>query len=342
MKRSTVLSCCLAALIAMMVVIGCGDGGESASSGSPSTNAAARGAGPKQYPYTVVTTVGMVTDIVRQVAGDKATVTGIIGEGVDPHLYKPTRNDVAALMDADVIFYSGLMLEGKMSDTFVKVANSGKPVFQVTKLIDESFLLEPAEFAGHADPHVWMSVPGWMKAVEAVAKSLGEYDPPNAGYYRSNAETCLAELKKLDAYARASIGTIPKATRILITAHDAFNYFGREYGIDVQGIQGISTESEAGLQQINRLVNDIVQKQVRAVFVETSVADKNIRALVDGAAARGAKVTIGGSLYSDAMGAPGTYEGTYVGMIDHNVTTITRALGGNAPERGMQGKLTTK
>ena len=295
--------------------------------------------GPRAIPYNAVTTVGMVTDIVKRVAGDKGSVTGIIGEGVDPHLYKPTRNDVAALMGADVIFYSGLMLEGKMSDTFVKVASSGKPVYQVTKLIDESFLLEPPEFAGHHDPHVWMSVPGWMKAVEAVAKSLGEYDPPNAGYYQSNAETYLGELKKLDEYARKSIGSIPEKSRILITAHDAFNYFGREYAIEVKGIQGISTESEAGLQQINALVDLIVKQNVKAVFTETSVSDKNIRALVDGAAARGASVKDGGKLFSDAMGAPGTYEGTYVGMIDHNVTTITRALGGTAPEKGMNGKL---
>jgi len=323
-------------LLAALALIGCGDGDSNASS---SSSAASRGAGPKTYPYTVVTTVGMVTDIVRQVAGDKANVTGIIGEGVDPHLYKPTRNDVAALMDADCIFYSGLMLEGKMSDTFVKVATGGKPVYAVTQLIDPAFLLEPPEFAGHPDPHVWMSVPGWMKAVEAVAKSLREYDPPNASYYDANAQRYLAELKKLDEYARTSIASIPKESRILITAHDAFNYFGREYDIDVQGIQGISTESEAGLQQINRLVNDIVQKKIQAVFVETSVADKNIRALVDGAGARGAKVKVGGSLFSDAMGAPGSYEGTYIGMIDHNVTTITRALGGNAPEKGMNGKL---
>jgi manganese/zinc/iron transport system substrate-binding protein len=340
MKRTTVCRCLLSLLIMIVAIgaIGCDDGGASNSSASPSIGAGA-GTGPKKYPYTAVTTVGMVTDIVRQVAGDKAAVTGIIGEGVDPHLYKPTRNDVAALMEADVIFYSGLMLEGKMSDTFVKVADSGKRVFQVTKLIDESFLLEPPEFAGHADPHVWMSVPGWMKAVEAVAKSLGEYDPPNAAYYQQNASAYLAELKKLDDYARVSIGSIPKESRILITAHDAFNYFGREYDIDVRGIQGISTESEAGLQQINALVALIVNQKVKAVFVETSVADKNIRALADGAAARGAKVKIGGSLFSDAMGAPGTYEGTYIGMIDHNVTIITRALGGQAPEKGMQGKL---
>jgi len=336
MKR-LIPSLLLLLLVAASTLIGCGDRESTASSSSSS--GAARGAGPQKYPYRAVTTVGMVTDIVRQVAGDKATVSGIIGEGVDPHLYKPTRNDVAALMDGDCIFYSGLMLEGKMSDTFVKVATSGKPVYAVTQLIDQKFLLEPPEFAGHADPHVWMSVPGWMKAVEAVAKSLSEYDPPNASYYDANAQRYLAELKKLDDYARTSIASIPKASRILITAHDAFNYFGREYDIDVRGIQGISTESEAGLQQINGLVNLIVTQKVQAVFTETSVSDKNIRALVDGAAARGVTVKDGGKLFSDAMGAPGTYEGTYIGMIDHNITTITRALGGNAPEHGMQGKL---
>ena len=320
-------------LLVVAIATGCDDA-QSASSGPGA------GGAPTKYPYTIVTTVGMVTDIVRQVAGDKATVTGLIGEGVDPHLYKPTRNDVAALLEADVVFYSGLMLEGKMSDTFVKVADSGKRVFQVTKLIDESFLLEPPEFQGHHDPHVWMSVPGWMKAVEAVARSLGEYDPPNASYYQENAAKYLDELRKLDDYARASINSIPEESRLLITAHDAFNYFGREYGIEVKGIQGISTESEAGLQQINALVELIVTRKVQAVFAETSVADRNMTALIEGAAARGATIRLGDKkLFSDAMGAPGTYEGTYIGMIDHNVTTITRALGGNAPERGMNGKL---
>lgn len=316
-----------------LTIVGLTVGCDKQSGGSPA------GSQARTYPYTAATTVGMVTDIVKQVAGDKAKVVGIIGEGVDPHLYKPTRNDVAALLEADVVFYSGLMLEGKMDDTLKKVEANGKFVRAVTSLIDKSFLLQPPEFAGHNDPHVWMAVPGWMKAVEAVAKSLGEYDPPNASYYNENAARYVEELKKLDAYARKSIASIPQSSRILITAHDAFNYFGREYGIEVRGIQGISTESEAGLQDINRLVEIIVKNHVKAVFVESSVAEKNVRALVDGAAARRESVTIGGSLYSDAMGAPGAYEGTYIGMIDHNVTIITRALGGDAPQKGMQGKL---
>ena len=323
----------IAALLAIVACVGC-DRGDSTAAGTPATAPSAR-----SYPYHAVTTVGMVSDIVKQVAKDKADVKGLIGEGVDPHLYKPTRNDMSAMMEADVVFYSGLMLEGKMGDVFVKVGRTGKPVFAVTEMIPESSLLQPEEFQGHFDPHVWMDVSGWMQAVEAVIRSLSEFDPPNASFYKANGVAYAEELKRLDAYAQSAIGSIPEKSRILITAHDAFNYFGKRYKIEVKGIQGISTESEAGLQAINGLVETIVKNDVKAVFVESSVSDKNVRALVDGAAARGKKVIIGGTLFSDAMGAPGTYEGTYIGMIDHNVTIIARALGGTVPERGMNGKL---
>jgi len=331
--RRTTMSLCVATIVALALPA-CDRNPPAAGTG-PTTQAA----GPRSYPYTIVATTGMVRDIVRQVAGERAKVSGLIGSGVDPHLYKPTRSDVAALLGADVIFYSGLMLEGKMSDTFVNVARSGKPVFAVTEKIEESFLLDPPEFAGHHDPHVWMDPKGWMKGVEAVAASLGEFDAPNVSDYKRNAEAYLNELTKLDAYASRSIATIPQKQRVLVTAHDAFNYFGRAYDIEVRGIQGISTESEAGLQDLNNLVGFIVDNDIRAVFVESSVAEKNVRALIDGARSRGKAVKIGGTLFSDAMGPEGTYEGTYIGMIDHNVTIITRALGGEAPERGMQGKL---
>lgn len=299
-------------------------------------------AAPKKLPpnYTIVTTCGMVTDIVREVAGDKAKVQGLMGEGVDPHLYKPTRDDVVKLLQADVVFYSGLMLEGRMTDTFLKVARKGTPVFAVTELLDEKFLLEPREFAGHTDPHVWMDVKGWMDAVKVVVRSLGEVDADNAAYYQLNGDRFAAELAKLNDYAKQSLSSIPKDRRVLITAHDAFNYFGRAYGIEVRGIQGISTESEAGVADINKLVDYLVQRKIPAIFIESSVSDKNIKALVEGSNSRGHAVRIGGQLFSDAMGKPGTYEGTYIGMIDHNVTTITRALGGQAPERGLNGKLT--
>lgn len=289
--------------------------------------------------YTIVTTCGMVTDIVREVAGDKAKVTGLMGEGVDPHLYKPTRDDVAKLLQADVVFYSGLMLEGRMTDTFLKVARKGTPVFTVTEQLDEKFLLEPPEFAGHTDPHVWMDVRGWIEAVKVVARALGDLDIENKAHYEQNSKRYIEQLTKLDEYAKQAMATIPKEQRVLITAHDAFNYFGRAYGVDVRGIQGISTESEAGVADINSLVDFIIERKIPAIFVESSVSDKNIRALIEGSNARGQAVRIGGQLYSDAMGRPGSYEGTYIGMIDHNVTTIVRALGGEAPVRGLNGKL---
>jgi manganese/zinc/iron transport system substrate-binding protein len=303
--------------------------------------APAEGTFERDYPYHVTATIGMVADIVRQVAGSVAEITGIVGTGVDPHLYKPTRNDVAKLMSADVVFYSGLMLEGKMTDTLIKVAGK-KPVFAVTELVDPEYLLEPPEFAGHYDPHLWMDANGWIKAVDAVRDALSSFDSPNAATYAANAQAYKEQLEKLNAYARTAIQSIPQTSRILITAHDAFNYFGRAYDIEVLGIQGISTESEAGLEDIRRLVDKIVDRNVQAVFVETSVSDKNIRALQEGARARGHEVRIGGSLFSDAMGTAGTYEGTYIGMIDHNVTTVTRALGGQAPEKGLNGRLSLK
>ena len=293
-------------------------------------------------PYGITTTTGMVNDIVKNITGDRAELKHLIGEGIDPHLYKPTRSDVVAFLKADVIFYSGLMLEGKMADVLVKVATKGKPVYAVTELIDEKYLLEPSGFSGHYDPHVWMDVSSWMKAVKAALKALVEYDVSGKGYYHKNAENYLQQLQELDDYVKKIIATIPQKSRVLVTAHDAFNYFGRAYQLEVKGIQGISTESEAGLKDINGLVNEIVARGVKAVFVETSVADKNIRALIEGARVKGHDVKIGGKLFSDAMGAPGTYEGSYIGMIDHNATVIVRGLGGRAPELGMHGKLTMR
>ena len=300
-----------------------------------STLGAASYEGP--YPYRAAATVGMVADIVKAVAGKSGEVSQIIGSGLDPHVYTPTRGDVAVLFKSHIIFYAGLLLEGQMADVLVKVAKR-QPVYAVTELLQNDYLIHDAA-SNHSDPHVWMDVKGWMKAVEVVAKALAEFDPAHAALYRQNAESYLERLNELDDYARRSIASIPEGQRILITAHDAFTYMGRAYDIEVVGIQGISTESEAGLKDINRIVDMLVSKQISAVFVESSVSEKNVKALIEGAASRGHQVQIGGELFSDAMGRPGTYEGTYIGMIDHNITTITRALGGDAPEGGMQGKL---
>jgi manganese/zinc/iron transport system substrate-binding protein len=290
--------------------------------------------------YTIVTTIGMIEDVAREVAGDRAEVIGLMGPGVDPHLYKPTRSDVRRLMNADVIFYNGLLLEGKMTDTLVRAATSGKRVHAVTELLDEGYLLEPEAFEGLHDPHVWMDPSAWSRAVEVVRAKLSEHDPEGAPAYRANAEAYRARLAELDAYAERALSSVPEGRRVLVTAHDAFNYFGRRYGYEVIGIQGLSTESEAGVRDIERLVDLLVEREIGAVFVESTVPDRNVRALIGGARARGLAVAIGGTLYSDAMGDAGTYEGTYIGMIDHNVTTIARALGGEAPTGGFQGRLT--
>lgn len=325
----------LLTLLGAFAMPGCD--GASAPSAAPSTpTAKPRAAGA----YTIVTTVGMVTDIVREVAGDRASVVPLIGPGVDPHLYKPTRSDIERLLSADVVFYNGLLLEGKMTDSLVRAASAGKKVHAVTELLDETFLLEPEDFGGHADPHVWMDPAAWAKAVEAVRDKLAEFDPANASLYQQNAAAYLARLAELDAYAARVLASVPERQRVLVTAHDAFNYFGRRFGFEVVGIQGISTESEAGVRDVERLVTLLVERKIPGVFVESTVSERNINALVAGAKARGHQVVIGGKLFSDAMGDEGTYEGTYIGMIDHNVTLIARALGGEAPERGMQGKLT--
>ncbi len=289
----------------------------------------------------VTATVGMIGDIVKQVGGEYVEVTGIIPEGVDPHTYRPTRSDVAKLQAADVIFYNGMSLEGKMADTLTKMASDGRKVHAVSENVasDESYVIMDEE--DHFDPHIWMDVNGWIKAVKLVAEKLGEFDPSHKKEFETNASKYVKELEKLDAYAKKVIGSIPEKQRVLVTAHDAFGYMGRAYGIQVKGIQGVSTESEASEAHMRELIKFIVTNQIKAIFVETSVNDKAARSIIQ-ACANGTpphKVIIGGKLFSDAMGAAGTYEGTYIGMIDHNATIIARALGGDAPEKGLNGKL---
>jgi manganese/zinc/iron transport system substrate-binding protein len=290
-------------------------------------------------PLEVLATTGMIGDLVRQIGGDRLRLQVLMGEGVDPHLYKPTREDVAKMLRADVIFYNGLLLEGKMSDAFVRVARTGKPVHAVTENLPEETLLSPAEAPDHHDPHVWMDPQSWSLAAALIAERLAAQDPDGAPAFRTRLVELQNRIAALDSWAAGAIASIPQRQRVLVTAHDAFNYFARRYGIEVMGIQGLSTESEAGVRRIQELVTLLAERQIPAVFVESSVSDRNIHALVEGAAARGHRVAIGGSLFSDAMGPPGSYEGSYLGMIDHNVTTVVRALGGEAAERGFAGRL---
>ena len=294
--------------------------------------------GGSASPLKVVATTGMVGDVARHVAGERANVSTIMGEGVDPHLYKPLASDIRRIMAADVVFYNGLKLEGRMGDIFERAAARGRFVRPVAAMVDESFLLEPEGQPGHPDPHVWMDVKAWMAATDAVAIAMCQADPDGCDTFKKNAAAYRVELAALDNYVRTVIASIPPGRRVLVTAHDAFNYFGRAYGIEVMGIQGISTESEAGLADVNAIVSMLVDREVPAVFVESSVPDKYVRALVEGAAAKGHEVVVGGELFSDAMGRPGSWEGTYLGMIDHNATTIARSLGGTVPSGGLRGE----
>jgi manganese/zinc/iron transport system substrate-binding protein len=282
----------------------------------------------------------MLTDVVKQVAGERAEVVALMKEGVDPHLYKPTRNDVRQLLDADIVFYCGRMLEGRMVDALTSVGRQGKPVHAVVSDgIDADLLLSSPEWGGHPDPHVWMDVSLWSRCVGYVARKLGEFDPQHAAEYGDRAARYEERLGRLHQYGIERIESIPAKQRLLVTAHDAFAYFSKAYAIPVMSAQGLSTESEASVEDINRLVRVLVERKIEAIFVESSVPQDNLLAVVEGAADRGWAAQVGGLLFSDAMGPAGTYEGTYEGMMDHNITTITLALGGEAPERGLNGGL---
>lgn len=273
----------------------------------------------------VVATTGMVADVAKNVGKELVAVETLMGAGVDPHLYKASIRDISKMNQADLVLYSGLHLEGKMSDVLRKFSRRKKAV-ALSDGIDPVRLLRADPESPAHDPHIWMDVSLWSQSIDPVLKAFIQLDPENANIYRKNAEAYRTKLLMLHKECLEKIQQIPKPQRVLITAHDAFRYFGRAYGVEVLGIQGISTESEAGLQEINRLVDVIVRRSIRAVFVESSVSTKNIQALVEGAKSRGADVKLGGELYSDAMGTPGTPEGTYIGMIRYNVQTIVEGL----------------
>lgn len=268
----------------------------------------------------------MVADLARQVGGEHVEVEALMGPGVDPHLYKAAAADVTKLQEADVIFYSGLLLEGKLQDLLVKLARAREHVYAVTDAIPKDRLLEPPEFAGHYDPHVWFEVPLWKLALGAVLDGLSAADPAHTSYYQQRAADAAARMDELHQWAVQKANELPPERRILVTSHDAYNYFGRGYGFQVVGLQGISTVTEAGLADMAKMADFIREKNIRAIFVESSVPPNTIERI-----SRDTGVKIGGELFSDAMGTPGQIEngydlGTYEGMIKHNLTTIVEAL----------------
>jgi manganese/zinc/iron transport system substrate-binding protein len=273
----------------------------------------------------IVTTTGMIKDAVEHVVGDKAEVIALMGPGVDPHLYKATQGDLGKLTNADIVFYNGLHLEGKMGEVLEKLGHR-KPVISVAHAIPDSLYREAPGFQGAYDPHIWFNVKLWEYSVTAVLEYMQKHDPDNIEFYSSNATRYKLQMDSLHQQVRQSIQEIPEQQRVLITAHDAFGYFGEAYGIEVRGLQGISTVSDFGLKDVTDLVNFIIARKIKAIFVETSVSQKSINAVVEGCQQKGWDVKIGGSLYSDAMGAEGTPDGTYLGMVSANVQTIVNAL----------------
>lgn len=273
----------------------------------------------------VVATIGMIADVAARVGGDRVVVTGMMGPGIDPHLYKASEGDVRRLFRADVIFFNGLHLEAKMGEVLERMGGEARTI-AVAERTPTSRLLTPPEFEGAYDPHVWFDVSLWMLAVEAIRDGLTEEDPAGAAEYEARAAAYLAELEALDAYVREQAARVPAERRVLVTAHDAFNYFGRAYGFEVRGLQGISTASEAGTADVQRLAEFIAERRIPAVFVESSIPQRTIQAVQAAVGSRGFDVDIGGELYSDALGDPGSPAGTYTGMVRHNIDTIVTAL----------------
>lgn len=301
-------------LLSLLVVTACGEA------------AAYPGKDISERPINVVTTTGMIADMAENVGGDRVQVTGLMGPGVDPHLYTASEGDVNRLRQADVIFYNGLHLEAQMANVLERMGENGRTTAAVTDGIDPDALLRPPEFEGAFDPHVWFDVTLWMTAVEEVQETLAEVDPEHADTYRRNADAYLSELQALQQYVQEQAARVPPEQRVLVTAHDAFNYFGQAYGFEVRGLQGISTAAEAGTRDVQNLAAFIAERRIPAVFIESSVPQRNIEAVQAAVQAQGFEVEIGGELFSDAMGNPGTPEGTYVGMVRHNVDTIVSAL----------------
>lgn len=274
----------------------------------------------------VVTTTGMIADVVRNVGGERVQVIQLMGAGVDPHLYKASEGDVQRLQSADVIFYNGLHLEARMGEILEQLNGLGKPTVAVGDAIPTDQLISPPEFQGFHDPHVWMDAKMWRYTVDAIRDGLIAVDPTHAATYEANATAYRAEMDELEAYAEEQFSQLTDQQRVLVTAHDAFNYFAIGYDFRVFAPQGISTETEAGVEDIRATIDYMVENNVPAIFVESTISPDIVEAVVEGAQARGHEVTIGGELFTDAMGADGTPEGTYLGMIRHNVDTIVAAL----------------
>lgn len=313
LHRRSILLLLLVILVALALA-SCGDAG--ATSNVP--------VGEREVK--VVATTGMIGDVVKNVGAERVAVITLMGPGVDPHLYAASEGDVTRLREADIIFYNGLHLEAQMANVLERMGESGSRTVAVADAISRDELLAPPEFEGAYDPHVWFDVSMWMQTIEVVRDSLSDLDPEHSDVYEQNADAYLAELQELHEYVLQQAQRVPQEKRVLVTAHDAFNYFGRAYGFEVRGLQGISTAAEASTADVQELARFIAEREIPAVFIESSVPQRNIEAVQAAVRSQGTEVSIGGELFSDAMGNPDTPEGTYVGMVRHNIDTIVSAL----------------
>jgi manganese/zinc/iron transport system substrate-binding protein len=298
-------------LIAIIVLTGCKPNGENEeNTGKPK----------------IVCTTTMIKDMVQDLGGQRIQIEGLMGSGVDPHLYKASEGDVSKLFNADIIFYNGLHLEGKLVDVFEKMKGQGKKAVALSDAIDKSTLIGSEYFASSYDPHVWFDTDYWIQMATLASSELIKQDPEGKDFYQKNLDDYTMKIKELETQLIQKIEELPQDKRVLVTAHDAFNYFGKKYNFEVVGLQGLSTATEAGVQDVQRITQFIIDRDIKAVFIESSVPRRTVEALQAAVRAQDHEVSIGGELYSDALGTAGTDEGTYKGMYLHNVNTIVNAL----------------
>jgi len=313
-KKAKILGAAMLSLA--LVLSGC-------ASGEPQTK---RVSGDPVEKIHIVTTIGQIAEPISVIGGDRVDVQSLMGPGVDPHLYNATQGDIQKLQGSDVVFYSGLHLEGNMTEIFEQIGKN-KPVLAIADAIPKDQLLE--DEAKAIDPHVWFDIDLWKLALDSAVEELKAFSPEDAEYFEQNKQDYFTKLDELKAEAKDKISQIPEAQRVIVTAHDAFGYFGRMHGMEVVGLQGLSTEDEIGLSDINGTIDTLLEHNIPAVFIESSINPASINAVIEGAAKKGLNVKLGGELFSDAMGEEGTTEGTYIGMYRHNVETIYHALTGS-------------
>lgn len=309
MKKLTKIT--IMTLILSILLVGCGNNKEKVN---------------ENGKLNIVVTTTIIGDAVRAIGRDNVNLEVLMGPGIDPHLYKASAGDMNKMKNADLIIYNGLHLEGKMSDILEQMQKSSKNTYAAADVLDQSRLIESDEFAGSYDPHIWFDVQLWMEVVKGIEEKIIDMDPENKKYYSENASIYLNELEELYNYIKSRAEELPEEKRVLITAHDAFNYFGRAYGFEVKGLQGLSTATEAGTADVRNLAEFIADREIPAIFIESSIPAKNMEALKNAVDSRGFTVEIGGELFSDSLGNPDTEEGTYVGTVKHNINTIVDGL----------------